>query len=101
RPPREREREHEHREPPRPRAADGSAWFTINIGRSKHADPKWLIPLLCRRGQITKRDIGKIQILMRETRVEIRGGASAGFAEAVRRPDTKDPHIHIEPLDAA
>ena len=48
-----------------------SVWFTINVGRSKNADPKWLIPLLCRRGNITKRAIGKIQILTRETRVEI------------------------------
>ena len=81
-------------------AADRAVWFTINIGRSKNADPKWLIPLLCRRGQITKREIGKIQILARETRVEISSGVSERFAEAVRQPDPKDKNIHIEPLDA-
>lgn len=75
-------------------------WFTINVGRSKNADPKWLIPLLCRRGKITKQEIGKIQILARETRVEIRSDASARFAESVREPDAKDRNIHIEPLDA-
>ena len=85
---------------PREQAAEGSAWFTINIGRSKNADPKWLIPLLCRRGNIAKREIGKIQILMRETRVEIRGDASARFARSVRNPDERDRNIHIEPLDA-
>jgi ATP-dependent RNA helicase DeaD len=102
---------HRHREeargrPTRPGRDDrpppqheGATWFTINVGRSKNADPKWLIPLLCRRGAITKRDIGKIQILARETRVEIAGAASARFAEAVRQPDAKDRHIHIEPLD--
>ena len=37
---------------------------------------------------------------MRETRVEIAADASERFADAVRRPDAKDPHIHIEPLDA-
>src|SRR5690606_30500616 len=51
-------------------ATDGAAWFAIDVGRSKNADPKWLIPLLCRRGNITKAEIGKIQILARETRVE-------------------------------
>ena len=78
---------------------DGGVWFTINVGRSKHADPKWLIPLLCRRGGITKREIGKIEILMRETRVEIRPDASERFAEAVRRPDEKDRNIHIERVE--
>jgi ATP-dependent RNA helicase DeaD len=78
----------------------GGVWFTINVGRSKNADPKWLIPLLCRRGDVTKRAIGKIQILMRETRVEIAPDAAEHFAQAVRRPDDKDKHIHIERVDA-
>jgi ATP-dependent RNA helicase DeaD len=76
-------------------------WFTINVGRSKNADPKWLVPLLCRRGKIGKQDIGKIQVLARETRVEIAAAASAGFAEAVRVPDAKDRNIHIERVDEA
>ena len=76
-----------------------STWFTINVGRSKNADPKWIVPLLCRRGGITKKQIGKIQILQRETRVEIAAEASERFAEAVRQPDPKDKNIHIEPLD--
>jgi len=75
-------------------------WFTINIGRSKNADAKWLIPLLCRRGGITKNAIGEIQILARETRVEISHDVSERFAAAVSAPDTKDRNIHIEPLDA-
>jgi ATP-dependent RNA helicase DeaD len=74
-------------------------WFTINVGRSKNADPKWLIPLLCRRGGISKQAIGKIQILARETRVEISEDVSARFAAAVREPDAKDRNIHIEPVD--
>jgi ATP-dependent RNA helicase DeaD len=76
-----------------------NVWFTVNVGRSKNADPKWLIPLLCRRGNVTKRAIGKIQILARETRVEIASDTAEQFAEAVRRPDPKDPRIHIERLD--
>ena len=78
-----------------------TTWFTINVGRSKNADPKWIVPLLCRRGGISKREIGKIQIMQRETRVEISAEASERFAQAVRQPDPKDKHIHIEPLDVA
>ncbi|HEY1558704.1 MAG TPA: DEAD/DEAH box helicase [Kofleriaceae bacterium] len=85
---------------PAPRArTTGSTWFTINVGRSKNADPRWLIPLLCRRGNITKREIGKIQILARETRVEIASDAVESFATALQRPDDKDRNIHIERLD--
>jgi ATP-dependent RNA helicase DeaD len=86
--------------PPRRDEAGKLVWFTINVGRSKYADPKWLIPLLCRRGRITKNAIGAIQILARETRVEIAHDVSERFATAVREPDAKDRNIHIEPLDA-
>jgi ATP-dependent RNA helicase DeaD len=96
RPAKPEKHERPHREP---RGRSSGVWFTINVGRSKHADPKWLVPLLCRRGDVTKRAIGKIEILMKETRVEIAPDAAAHFAEAVRRPDTKDKNIHIERLD--
>jgi len=79
---------------------DGYTWFTINVGRSKNADPKWLIPLLCRRGNITKRAIGKIKILARDTRVEIANDAAEGFAQALLRPDDKDRNVHIERCEA-
>jgi ATP-dependent RNA helicase DeaD len=82
-----------------PNVTGGGRWFTVNVGRSKNADPKWLIPLLCRRGNVTKKAIGKIQVLMRETRVEIAPDVAADFAEAIRRPDDKDKNIHIEPVD--
>jgi ATP-dependent RNA helicase DeaD len=74
-------------------------WFTINVGRSKNADPKWLIPLLCRRGKVTKDAIGKIHILARETRVEIAAPVADRFAAAARQPDAKDKNIHIERVD--
>jgi ATP-dependent RNA helicase DeaD len=85
--------------PAAPNVTGGGRWFTVNVGRSKNADPKWLIPLLCRRGNVTKKAIGKIQVLMRETRVEIAPDVAEQFAEAIRRPDDKDKNIHIEPVD--
>ncbi len=52
--------------------------------------------MLCRRGNITKRVIGKIQILARDTRVEIANEAAEGFAAALLRPDRQDPQLRIE-----
>jgi ATP-dependent RNA helicase DeaD len=74
-----------------------SLWFSLNVGRSRDADPKWIIPVLCKRGGITKADIGAIRILDHETRVEILGTAGPRFAEQARRPDKADPKLMITP----
>ncbi|PZO01000.1 MAG: DEAD/DEAH box helicase [Alphaproteobacteria bacterium] len=59
------------------------AWVRINIGRDKNADPKWLLPTICRIGHVTKRDIGSIKIFDRETKFEITKDAEAKFLAAV------------------
>jgi ATP-dependent RNA helicase DeaD len=64
----------------------GAAWFTLNVGRSKNADPKWILPMLCRKGKIAKHDIGVIRIFDDETRVEIAESVAAQFAINMRRP---------------
>ena len=58
-------------------------WFRINIGRDKNADPKWLLPTLCRLGHVTKGDIGSIKIFDRETKFEITQAAEAKFRAAI------------------
>ncbi len=77
------------------------AWFRILIGRERRADPKWLLPLLCRRGGVTRDEIGKIQVLPRETRFEVARAAAARFQAAALRPDPRMPEARIEPLAAA
>ena len=76
-------------EPAAPRVAaragfEGSAWFRIDIGRTKNAEARWLLPLICRRGHVTKSDIGAIRVFDRETRFEIAASAAARFAAAVQ-----------------
>jgi ATP-dependent RNA helicase DeaD len=61
---------------------DGGVWFRLNVGREKNADPKWLIPLICRLGHVTKPDIGAIRIFDRETKFEIAPATAPRFAEA-------------------
>jgi ATP-dependent RNA helicase DeaD len=74
-------------------------WFRVNVGRAHHADPKWLVPLLCRRGNIKKDDLGRIAIGAKETHVEIAPHLAARFSAAVQEPDAKDPRVKIVPLD--
>jgi ATP-dependent RNA helicase DeaD len=73
-------------------------WFRIGIGREKKADPKWLLPLLCRRGGVTRDEIGKIVIGASDTRFEVARSAAARFGAAARRPDPRAPGVRIEPV---
>ncbi len=70
---------------PRVDITDG-VWFSLSLGRKHRADPKWLLPLICKAGNLTKRDIGSIKISEHETRFEITADKAAGFAELVAQP---------------
>ena len=76
-----------------------SVWFRANIGRKKNAEARWLLPMICRRGGIDKRDVGAIRILDGATEFEISERAAESFAAKVKRPDKED-NIRIEPLGA-
>jgi ATP-dependent RNA helicase DeaD len=72
-----------------------AVWFRVDVGRGRNADPRWLLPLLCRRGGVVKEQIGKIQIMQDETRFQVVAAAASSFERAARRPDAKDPSVHI------
>src|SRR5215217_6217723 len=89
-----------------PRAGfEDTIWFRMDIGRRHRADPRWLLPLLCRRGHVTKRDIGAIRIGMDETSFEIPRAVPAKFAEAVKRTAGGEPDgegsVRIEAMQGA
>jgi ATP-dependent RNA helicase DeaD len=77
--------------------AEASVWFRAAIGRKKNAEARWLLPMICRRGGIDKRDIGAIRILDTTTEFEISEQVAESFAIKIRRPDKEDS-IRIEPL---
>jgi ATP-dependent RNA helicase DeaD len=70
---------------------DETVWFRLNIGRRDNADPRWILPLLCRKGHITKNEIGAIRIGPSETLFDIPKGVAARFAEAIKRTAKDDP----------
>ncbi|TRW15083.1 DEAD/DEAH box helicase [Glacieibacterium frigidum] len=71
-------------------------WFRVNTGRVNNADPRWLLPYLCRRGHLTRKDIGAIRIFDRETRFEIPTPLASRFVAALKRTDDGDPSVIIE-----
>ena len=72
-------------------------WFKTTVGRKNKADPKWLLPLICRLGDVTKRDVGAIRITEHETRFQITEAASEGFMTSLR--DAGENEIRIEQAD--
>jgi ATP-dependent RNA helicase DeaD len=85
---------------PRP-GFEGSAWFRLNVGRSQNADPRWILPLLCRRGHVSRSDIGAIRLAASETLFEVAGPAAARFLDAVRRTAEEDDGVEITAVDGA
>jgi ATP-dependent RNA helicase DeaD len=86
-----------------PRAGfEDTVWFRMDIGRRHNADPRWLLPLLCRRGHITKNEIGAIRIAAGETMFEIPRAAAGRFSAALKRTASNDQEgeggVRIEPV---
>jgi ATP-dependent RNA helicase DeaD len=84
-----------------PRQARGGplrdcVWFRVGLGREKKADPKWLLPLLCRRGGVTRDEIGKIVVEERQTRFEVAREAAERFRVAAAKVDPRAPHVRID-----
>ena len=61
-------------------------WFSVSIGRNKNAEPRWLLPLICRMGGLTKDDIGAIRIQPTETYFEILESSADGFVASLGDP---------------
>ncbi|KIN65429.1 ATP-dependent rna helicase, dead/deah box family [Sulfitobacter noctilucae] len=72
-----------------PRSSFGpSVWFSVSIGRTQGAEPRSLLPMLCRLGDITKDDIGAIRIQQDHSFVEILETSAQKFTNALG-PDMK------------
>jgi ATP-dependent RNA helicase DeaD len=74
------------------------AWFRAAVGRRNNADPKWLVPLICRLGHVTKQEIGLIRIFDRETKFEIAADVADRFATAAAAAGKNE--VRIEPSTA-
>jgi len=74
-------------------------WFSLSLGRKQSAEPRWILPMICRAGNITKTDIGSIKIHDLETHVEISAAAAAKFEAAVGPTRTLEKNVTITRLD--
>lgn len=91
--------------PVTPRPARGefgpATWFSLSIGRRQNAEPRWLIPMLCRNGNISKNEIGAIKMQPEETFVEIAASHADAFIAAIGKDKTLERGVRVTKLDSA
>ncbi len=76
----------ERKEPRKRGEPTDTVWVRLAVGRSQRAEPKWILPMLCKKGGLHREDIGAIRIFQDETKVEIAGARAEDFLKAMRRP---------------
>lgn len=76
-----------------------SVWFSLSVGRKQNAEPRWLIPMLCRNGKLTKGEIGAIRMQPEETYVEIAADHADGFMQAMGKDRTLERGILVKRLN--
>lgn len=85
-------------ERPDTRFTDGR-WFSLSIGRRQSAEPRWILPIICKAGGVTRTAVGSIRILDHETRFEIETSVADAFAAAVAKAGPLDKGARIVPAD--
>jgi ATP-dependent RNA helicase DeaD len=74
-------------------------WFSLSVGRDQNAEARWLLPMLCRAGHITKNEIGAIRIKQTETFVEFTPDCVAGVLESIGPGGKLDKNVIMTQLD--
>lgn len=77
-----------------------STWLSISVGRNDKAEPRWLLPMICRGGDISKRDIGAIRVQSSETFVQLNAQISNTFMNALGAKKELEEGIKVTVLDS-
>ena len=78
---------------------EDTVWFRLDVGRRRNADPRWILPILCRRGGITRNEIGAIRIGPNETYFQVPRTVADSFASTAAKTagqDEKGGELTIE-----
>ena len=85
----------------RPRKAFGpSVWFSVSLGRRDGAEPRVLLPMVCKRGELTKDDIGAIRIQQDHSYVEVLASRADAFVAAVGADMVLEEGARLTRLDS-
>lgn len=76
----------------------GGVWASVSIGHNRKVEARWLLPMLCGGGGVTKRDIGAIKIQQEETFVELSAECVDSFFAAIGPSGRLEDNITIKRL---
>lgn len=61
-----------------------SIWFSLSAGRDQRVEPRWLVPMMCRVGHVTGKEIGRIRIQPFETHIEVSSEGATAFIQLAK-----------------
>ncbi|ODT70942.1 MAG: helicase [Pelagibacterium sp. SCN 63-23] len=77
----------------------GGTWFRVTLGRKQRAEPRWLLPMICKAGGVTKQAIGSIRIFDTETIFEVAADKVDSFIRNVEKNGTGERNVTIAAID--
>ncbi|MCU9848385.1 DEAD/DEAH box helicase [Defluviimonas sp. WL0024] len=76
-------------------------WFALSVGRDDQAEARWILPLLCRAGNLDRSAIGAIRVQASETLVEIAERSVGVFLAALGPDRVLERGITVRQFDEA
>ena len=75
-----------------------SRWFALSLGRREGAEPRWVLPMLCRSLNLGRSDVGAIRVQEEETFVEVAEAACEGLIKRLKRGPELEGGAMLKPL---
>ncbi len=79
----------------------GGVWFSLSVGHDQSAEARWILPMLCRWGHVSKGDVGAIKIQRTETHVELSPDCVDQFMKAIGPSRIVEKTITVTRMDSA
>lgn len=96
-----RERGEPSERPERSDRFQNGVWFRISLGRKHRAEPRWLLPMICKAGHVTKAAVGSIKVGDTTTEFEISPAMLENFEAAITANGSGEKGVTITRADSA
>jgi ATP-dependent RNA helicase DeaD len=74
---------------------ENGAWFRVSLGRKHRVEPRWLLPMICKAGHVTKTAVGSIKVGDTTTDFEISTDLADAFEMTIAANGTGEKGVTI------